>query len=372
MAHLVSTKFRRSPFFSSSVFSRNLPLAILKSGMLPCAMVAAALACSLADGCAQTAIDDVHIAARGKPMEMATVAYTAAHAREISNGSLIHASATLVMVPVSITDDYQRPVLGLDQDNFQLFEGKRPQAIKNFSSEDTPISVGIIIDTSGSMAYKLERAREAVAEFCDQSNPDDEFFLITFADTPRLETDFTNRSAQIENDLLTVRSKGMTSLLDAIDMGMKKMRQARYGRKALLILSDGGDNHSRHTEREVKSAIKESDVMIFAVGTYDRYFVTQEELLGPELLHTVAGLTGGQAYTINNEKDLPKVTRRIGLQLRHQYMLAYQPQSVQHDGKWRKVSVKLRMPKKLRFLHVNARPGYYDGEEKVADQIASR
>jgi Ca-activated chloride channel family protein len=257
-------------------------------------------------------------------------------------------------------------VIGLDQENFQLFEGKKPQTIKHFSSEDTPISVGIIIDISGSMSYKLERAHEAVAQFCDQANPEDEFFLITFADTPRLETDFTNSSAEIENDLLTVRSKGQTSLLDAIDMGLKKMRQARYGRKALLILSDGGDNHSRHTEREVKSRIKEGDVMIYAVGTYDRYVATQEELLGPELLRTVTGLTGGQAYTLTNESDLPKVTRRIGIQLRHQYMLAYQPQAAQHDGKWRKVSVKLRLPKKLRFLHVDARPGYYTGGEYAA------
>jgi len=202
-------------------------------------------------------------------------------------------------------------------------------------------------------------------QFCEAANPQDEFFLITFADAPQLVTDFTNSAEQLENDLLTSRSKGQTSLLDAIYMGVGKMREARYARKALLILSDGGDNHSRYTEKNVKSALRESDVMVFAVGTYERYFATQEELLGPSLLNSVAGITGGQAFTITNAGELPAVTRNIGTQLRHQYMLAYQPPAAGRDGKWHKINVKLRLPKKLNslLLHVNARAGYYGGGE---------
>jgi Ca-activated chloride channel family protein len=278
-----------------------------------------------------------------------------------AGGGLIRTSADLVLVPVSITDDQHNPVVGLDQANFQLFEGKKPQAIKNFSNEDAPVSVGILVDTSGSMAMKLDRAREAVVQFCEAGNPQDEFFMITFSDTPRLTTDFTTRPENLENDLLTSRSKGQTSLLDAIYMGLQKMRNARYARKALLILSDGGDNHSRYTERDVKAAIREADVTIYAVGTYERYVATQEELLGPELLKTVTGLTGGHAFTLTNDRDMAAVTRNIGTQLRHQYVLAYQPESVPHDGKWHKISVKLRLPKSIRFLHVEARPGYYAG-----------
>jgi Ca-activated chloride channel family protein len=226
------------------------------------------------------------------------------------------------------------------------------------------VSVGILVDTSGSMSYKLEQAREAVLQFCEMANPQDEFFLITFADTPRLITDFTGSAEHIENDLLTARSKGETSLLDAIYMGVRKMRNARYARKALLILSDGGDNHSRYTEKDVKSALRESDVMVFAVGTYERYVTTQEELLGPALLGTVAEITGGQSFTITNAGELPAITRNIGTQLRHQYLLAYQPQAAEHDGKWHKISVKLKLPKKLHYLlHVNARAGYYGGGE---------
>jgi Ca-activated chloride channel family protein len=313
---------------------------------------------------AQTSIDDIHIAPREKIVDVATAAYAPSSAGSFSGAALIRTSVNLVMVPVSITDELHRPVVGLESENFQLFEGKKAQEIKNFSSEDTPVSVGILVDTSGSMSYKLERAREAVVQFCEAANPQDEFFLITFADAPQLVSDFTNSAEQIENELLTSHSKGQTSLLDAIYMGVGKMRQARYARKALLILSDGGDNHSRYSENDVKSALRESDVMVFAVGTYERYVATQEELLGPSLLNEVAGISGGQAFTITNAAELPAVTRNIGTQLRHQYLLAYQPPAAERDGKWHKINVKLRLPKKLNILlHVNARAGYYGGGE---------
>jgi len=328
-----------------------------------CAVFSCFLAFTGTGALGQTAIDDVHITPREKTVDVATAAYTNSTGG-FSGAALIRTSVNLVMVPVSITDELHRPVVGLESENFQLFEGKKAQEIKNFSSEDTPVSVGIIVDTSGSMSYKLERAREAVVQFCEAANPQDEFFLITFADAPQLVTDFTHSAEQLENDLLTSRSKGQTSLLDAIYMGVGKMRDARYARKALLILSDGGDNHSRYTEKDVKSALRESDVMVFAVGTYERYVATQEELLGPSLLNEVAGITGGQAFTITNAGELPAITRNIGTQLRHQYLLAYQPQAAEHDGKWHKINVKLRLPKKLNYLlHVNARAGYYGGGE---------
>src|SRR5208282_6247279 len=144
-----------------------------------------------------------------------------------------------------------------------------------------------------------------VAQFCDAANPQDEFFLITFADAPQIMTDFTNSVEHLENDMLTARSKGQTSLLDAIYMGVRKMRSARYARRALLILSDGGDNHSRYTEHDVKAAIREADVMVYAVGTYDRYVATQEEQLGPQLLQDIAGQTGGGAFSLSTANQMP-------------------------------------------------------------------
>ena len=309
---------------------------------------------------AQTSINDVHIAAREK--SISEEAFGAPHLP--SGASLIRSNVELVTVPVTITDAMNRPVTGLERDNFQLFENKQPQEIRNFSSEDTPVSIGIIMDVSGSMQDKLDRAREAVRQFCDASNPQDEFFMITFSDAPRLATDFTNRPEEIESALLGAQSRGRTSLLDAIYMGIRKMKDARYPRRALLIMSDGGDNHSRYNEHDVKNAVREADILIYAVGTYDRYVNTQEELLGPELLQDVAGVTGGQAYTLTNLAELPQVTRAIGARLRHQYMLTYRPQTRSRDGKWHKINVKLLLPKKWSsFLHVNARTGYYASEE---------
>jgi Ca-activated chloride channel family protein len=308
----------------------------------------------------QTSVDDVHITPRQRSISEAPLGTP-----HLPSGiSLIRSNVELVTVPVSITDAMNRPVTGLERDNFQLFENKEQQQIKNFSSEDTPVSIGIILDVSGSMQNKLESAREAVRQFCDASNPQDEFFLITFSDAPRLATDFTNRSEEVENALLGAQSRGRTSLLDAIYMGIRKMQDARYSRRALLILSDGGDNHSRYTDRDVKNAVREADILIYSVGTYDRYATTQEELLGPELLQTVAGVTGGQSYTLTNVGELPEVTRAIGTRLRHQYMLTYRPQKRSRDGKWHKINVKLLLPKNWSsFLHVNARTGYYAGGE---------
>lgn len=306
----------------------------------------------------QTSIDDVHVVPRASAIELAT----ATPGPRVS--TLIRSSADLVVVPVTITDNMNRPVTGLDRDNFQVFENKQPQEIKNFSSEDTPVSIGIIMDVSGSMVNKLERAREAVHEFCEASNPQDEFFMITFSDAPRLAADFTNRPEEIENALLAAQPKGRTSLLDAIYMGIRRMKDARYSRRALLILSDGGDNHSRYSDRDVKNAVKEADILIYAVGTYDRYATTQEELLGPELLQNVAGVTGGLSYTLTNVAELPEVTRAIGTHLRHQYMLTYRPHARSRDGKWHKINVKVLLPKKWStFLRVTARTGYYAGAE---------
>lgn len=309
---------------------------------------------------AQTSINDVHIASRERNITEPPVGGS----RRPSDISLIRSNVELVTVPVTITDAMNRPVTGLERDNFKLFENKQAQEIKNFSSEDTPVSIGIIMDTSGSMANKLERAREAVHQFCEASNPQDEFFMITFADSPRLATDFTERPEEIENALLGTQSRGRTSLLDAIYMGIRKMKDARYSRRALLIISDGGDNHSRYTDRDVKNAVREADILIYAVGTYDRYANTQEELLGPELLQSVASVTGGQSFTLTNMAELPEVTRSIGSRLRHQYMLTYRPQTRFRDGKWHKISVKLLLPKNWSsFLHVNARTGYYSGSQ---------
>jgi Ca-activated chloride channel homolog len=275
------------------------------------------------------------------------------------NFAVLKKNVDLVTVPVTITDQMNRLVVGLDKNNFEVFEGKQQQEIRNFSSEDAPASVGIILDTSGSMSTKIERAREAVGEFCKTANLQDEFFMITFSDTPHLVADFTSNTADIQDQLVLASPKGRTSLLDAVYLAIEKMRQATRPKKALLIISDGGDNRSRYTEQEVKSLVKEADVTLYAIGIYDRDFPTPEEILGPLLLKELADATGGQAFTIDNPNDLPNVASRIGQELREQYLLAYRPEVTPHDGKWHKIKVKLTLPKGLPFFQVHARAGYY-------------
>jgi Ca-activated chloride channel family protein len=311
---------------------------------------------------AQTGIDDVHITPRQAPIALATAGY-APYAASLSQAPRIHQNVDLVLVPVSVTDAMQRLVTGLDQDNFQVFEGKKSLPIRHFSSEDAPVSVGILVDVSGSMKSKMDRVQEAVNQFCQASNPGDEFFMITFSDAPRLATDFTGVPEDLQKELLFTQAKGQTALLDAIYMGLRKMRDARYPKKALLIVSDGGDNHSRYGEREVKAAVKESDVMIYAIGTFDRYVPTTEEMLGPGLLAGVAEITGGRAFVLEDPREMPKMAHRIGVELRTQYVLGYRPEKAPHDGKWHKISVKLKLPKQLSFLRVRAKSGYYASAE---------
>ncbi len=275
----------------------------------------------------------------------------------------IKVDVNLVLVSVSIVDPLNRQVTGLDKENFELFEGKERQEIRHFSSEDAPVSVGAIFDVSGSMAGKIDRAREAVLEFFKIANPQDEFFMIAFADKPEEITDFTQSVEDIEGRLLYTVPKGRTALLDAIYLSLHKMSQARYEKKALLIISDGGDNHSRYTESEIKNLVKESDVQIYAIGLYDHYFPTEEERLGPQLLTDITELTGGRAFSIDNPNDLADVATNIGIELRNQYVLGYRPTKPANDGKWHKIRVKLVPPKGLPPLQVHAKAGYYARSE---------
>jgi Ca-activated chloride channel family protein len=312
----------------------------------------------------QTSVNDVHITPRevekAKTEEVAKqsiVSPLATHVRPLK------IAVDLVLVPVTITDPMNRLVTGLDKDNFQLFEGNSKEEIKTFSSEDAPVSLGVIFDSSGSMSSKMDRAKDAVVEFFKTANPQDEFFMITFSDAPEVVSDFTSSVDEIQGKLVFTVPRRRTALLDAIYMGISKMRQAKYPKKALLIISDGGDNHSRYTEGEIKALVKEADVMIYAIGIYDRYFPSQEEALGPALLGEITELTGGRAFTVENPNDLADVATKIGVELRNQYVLGYRPTRLARDGKWRKIKVKLSPPKGLPPLRVYARTGYYAPQE---------
>ncbi|MGZ4821323.1 MAG: VWA domain-containing protein [Terriglobales bacterium] len=275
----------------------------------------------------------------------------------------LRSDVDLILVPVTVTDPMDRLVTGLEKNNFEVFEGKQKQQIHNLSSEDAPVTVGVILDMSGSMNNKFDKAKEAVVQFMQTANPEDEFFIIGFSDRPLLLSDFTGSVGEIQSRLVMAQPKGMTALLDAIYMGMNKMKQAKRERKALLIISDGGDNHSRYSESEIKSAVKEADVQIFAIGLFDQAPRTQEERFGPALLSEMTEVTGGRAFTLNDPNELPDVATKIGTELRNQYVIAYKPVAKPKDGKWHKIKVKLLPPRGLPMLNLHAKQGYYASQE---------
>jgi Ca-activated chloride channel homolog len=274
----------------------------------------------------------------------------------------VHIDVDLALVNVTVTDPYNRLVTGLEPDNFRVFENNVEQEIRYFSSEDVPISIGVIFDLSGSMANKVGKAKEAALQFFKTANPQDEFFLVSFNDRAAVMSAFTSDVEDLQSSILSASAKGRTALLDAIYLGLSEMRTARNGKRALLIISDGGDNNSRYSEKDIKKLVREADTQLYSVGVFDpvEYRIrTPEELSGPSLLTEVTELTGGRSFSAENVNELPDIATKIGSELRNQYILGYRPSNKSHDARWRKIKVKLRTPKGLPPLSVYAKTGYY-------------
>jgi Ca-activated chloride channel homolog len=264
----------------------------------------------------------------------------------------IRVNTTYVLIPVTVTDDQNRFVLGLGRSNFGLSEDGNDQKITQVSGEDAPLSVGLLVDTSGSMGMKLDLSRHAVQEFLKTINPADEAFLVEFSDRARLVTGFTNRVETIQDGLAS---------LDAVNIGLHEMKSAKNPRKALLILSDGGDNNSRYTPGEIKDLVREADVQIYCMGVFEPTLMglSLAELSGPRLLARISDQTGGRVFAATRDSQLPAIAKRIGVELRNQYVLAYYPSHNQRDGTYRRVTVKLKPPEGLPPLKARWRLGYY-------------
>lgn len=274
----------------------------------------------------------------------------------------IRVDVDLVLVNVTVADPFNRLVTGLELENFRIFEEKIEQEVVHFSSEDVPISIGVVFDLSGSMSNKVDKARLAAIQFFKTANPQDEFCLVSFNDRAQLVSRFTNSIEDVQTRLMYTSAKGRTALLDAIYLGLSQMKGARNTKKALLIISDGGDNSSRYNESDIRNYVKEADVQLYAIGIYEPAGTrgrTPEEMSGPSLLNDLAELTGGRAFTVENLNDLPDIAAKISMELRNQYVLGYKPANKARDGKWRKIKVRLRPPKGLPPLNVFAKAGYY-------------
>ena len=280
----------------------------------------------------------------------------------VKSSTGLHMDVDLALINVTVTDPYNRLVTGLDPDNFRVYEDNIEQEVVTFSSEDVPISIGVIFDFSGSMANKISKAREAALQFFKTANPQDEFFLVSFNERAELTSAFTNSIEDLQSRMMLTAPKGRTALLDAIYLGLSQMRGAHNGKRALLILSDGGDNHSRYNESDIKRLVKEADTQLYAIGIFDPLGYrnrTPEELNGPSLLGEVTEMTGGRVFAVENLNELPDIASKIGMELRNQYVLGYRPSNKAHDARWRKIKIKLRAPKGLPPLNVYSKTGYY-------------
>src|SRR5215471_4785276 len=266
----------------------------------------------------------------------------------------------LVLVPVTVVDSMSRPVIDLPQQNFSLLESGVPQQIRYFSHEDGPISVALVLDFSGSMRDKIEFVHQAVDEFFQNANPDDDYYVITVSDKPTLIADASQSTNTILARLATVEPKGMTSLYDSIYLGVNKLRSSRYKRRAMVIVSDGGDNHSRYTLKEMKSVLAESDILTYSIGIFDDIpiplFKSIEERLGRKWLDDVTRISGGRNISADDRRQIPQIAGIISREMRSQYVLGYRPTDSHKDGKWRKISVKL--VENPFQMHVHFKEGY--------------
>jgi Ca-activated chloride channel family protein len=293
-------------------------------------------------------------AAADEATRVSIVTRTAA-THEPGEAANLRVDVRLVLIPVTVTDPFGAPFAGLRPEVFRLFENGVEQRIRYFSSEDAPVSLGIVFDSSRSMQGKLDQSRAAITEFFNSSIGGNEYFVVEFNDAPRLLCDFTTETAQIEQALVGIMPRNWTALLDAVYMAIQHMKHARNPRKALLVLSDGGDNNSRYTEREMKSLVREADVCIYSIalvgGGLMRRHVPSLKQLATE--------TGGRIREVEKMNDLPAAIAVISAAIRHQYLLGYSPNNSTRHGLYRKVQVRLDQPKDLPRLRASWRQGYY-------------
>jgi Ca-activated chloride channel homolog len=271
----------------------------------------------------------------------------------------IQLNTNLVSLTISVTDPYGRFVTGLSKEHFEVFDEKVKQQVALFTDEDAPVSLGILYDVSGSMKERVTRSVKALKRFIETSHDDDDFFLIGFSDRAKLIQDFTTSGDQVVNHLMFVNPKGSTALYDAAYLAVEKVQQGRHKKKALLIISDGQDNNSRYTYKELRNRVKEADLQIYAIGITDP---SSDSLagFGRSVLEEMTRMTGGRAFFPNayNEPELIEICTRIALELRHQYSVGFYPSDTATIGKWHKLQVKVNPPKGLGRLSVNYKEGY--------------
>ncbi len=266
----------------------------------------------------------------------------------------------VVRVNATVTDLQNRVITGLEKEHFRVWEDKLEQKIESFSTEDEPVSLGIVFDVSGSMKDKMPTARDAAITFLKTGNPEDEYFLEVFSNRPQLAEEFTTDISRLQNKLIFQNTQGMTAMYDAIYMSLAKLKEGTNSKKALLLITDGEDNRSRYTFANVREYVKEQDVQIYGIGIVSDF---NSQLgsgrTGRALIEELADLTGGHAFFPDSVYDLEDICTKIAVELKNQYVLTYRSTNSSKDGKWRKIRVQVDGPKGVGRLNVRSKSGYY-------------
>ncbi len=256
-------------------------------------------------------------------------------------------NVNLVLVPVKVTDSLHRPVLDLPQNSFEVYEGNNRQLIRYFYQEDSPISVALVLDVSGSMGQRIDLLREAVNQFFYNANPNDDYTVVTVSDRPEILLRGTSSIDDIQAALATVKPAGWTALLDSVRLAAMSLQHAKYQRRVVLVVSDGLDNVSRWNLKKTAAYVEEADVDLYSIGVMDPvtpFFSIFEEKINKKLLTKLSDVTGGRTVVAENLSSLPDLAAQISQEMRSTYILGYRPSDGAHDKRWRKIQVKITRP----------------------------
>jgi Ca-activated chloride channel family protein len=328
-----------------------------------CSIVVGFLLIAGAGSAGAQSADDADTPVLGRQPAATSISSTGASVAPTS-GRALRVNADLVLIPVTVEDARDRPVLELAKRDFELYDSGKPQDIKYFFAQAAPISIGLILDFSQSMENKIEREREAVVQFLNNANPEDDYFAIAVSSKPQLIADATDSPDELQARIGEKPPQGSTALLDSIAMGLTRMRSARYQRRALIIISDGGDNSSRYALRSIKNMVQESDVDVYAIGLFDTaLFKTYEEFMGKRWLCEITDPSGGRTVTVDRLEKLPEVAAEISRELRQQYVLGYSPTHTAANGEWHKVKIQILSSTAEHPLKPSYKKGYYAGSK---------